>query len=111
AAEHREILAEDEDQPAVDRAVAGDDAVARDLLLGHAEIARAVLDEHVPFLEGIRIEQDLEPLARGKLSLSVLRRDAPRAAAGTRRRALLVELPKNILHPPRSAPRRVRRSG
>ncbi len=77
AAEHGEILAEDEDQPAVDRAVAGDHAVARDLLLVHAEIAAAVLDEHVPFLEGAGIEQQLEALARGQLALGVLRPDAP----------------------------------
>ena len=91
AAEHGEILAEGEDQAAVHRAVAGDDAVARDLLLGHAEIVRAVLDEHVPFLEGAGIEQQLEPLARGELALGVLRL---RRGARRRRRA-----------PPRAYPR------
>ena len=40
AAEHGEILREDIDQPAVDRARSGDDAVARDLLLVHAEVGR-----------------------------------------------------------------------
>src|ERR1700686_2004029 len=50
--EHGEILAEHEHQLAVDRAVAGDDAVARDLVLLHREIVAAVLDEHVPFLKG-----------------------------------------------------------
>ena len=91
AAEHGEILAEHEDQPAVDRAVAGDDAVARDLLLVHAEIVAAVLDEHVPFLEGAGVEQQLDPLARGQLALGVLGLDAPRAAAGAGRRALFFQ--------------------
>ena len=81
AAEHREILAEDKDQLAVDRAVAGDDAVAGHPLLGDAEIMAAVLDKHVPFLEGAGIEQYFEPLARGQLAAGVLRLDAPDTAA------------------------------
>src|SRR5439155_344949 len=81
-AEDGEILAEHEDEAAVDRAVAGDDAIARHLLLADAEIVAAVLDEHVPFLEGIGVEQDLDALARGQLALVVLRLDPARAAAG-----------------------------
>ncbi len=77
AAEHGEVLAEDEDQPAVDGAVAGDDAVAGDLLLVHAEVRAAVLDEHVPFLEAALVEQQLDALAGGELALGVLRLDAP----------------------------------
>ena len=43
AAEDREVLAEDEDEPAVDRAVAGDDAVAEDVVLVQPEsVARCV---------------------------------------------------------------------
>ena len=38
AAEDREVLAEDEHQPSVDGAVAGDDAVAQDALLVEAEV-------------------------------------------------------------------------
>ena len=83
AAKHREVLAEDKNQPAVDRAVAGDDAVARDLLLADAEIMAAVLDKHVPLLERAGIEQDIEPLARGELA----RRVAPRRDAAHRRAA------------------------
>ena len=100
AAEHGEVLAEDEDQAAVDRAVAGDHAVAGHLLLGHAEIAAAMLDEHVPFLEGAGIEQHLDALARGELALGVLGLDALLAAAGARGRALLFELLEDFLHPP-----------
>ena len=83
AAEHGEVLAEDEDQAAVDGAMAGDHAVAGDVLLVHAEIDAAMLDEHVPFFEGVGIEQQLEALARGQLAFGVLRLDA----AVRRRRA------------------------
>ena len=41
AAEHGEVLREHEDLAAVDRAVAGDHAVAEDLLLLHAEVGRS----------------------------------------------------------------------
>ena len=72
AAEDGEVLAEDEDQPAVDRAMAGHHPVARDLLLGHAEIRAAMLDEHVPFLEGAGIQQQLDALAGGQPALGML---------------------------------------
>ena len=98
AAEHREVLAEHEHQPAVDRAVAGDDAVARDLVVGHAEIGAAMLDEHVPFLERALVEQQLEPLARGELALAVLRGDALLAAAEAGPGALLLELLQDVGH-------------
>ena len=68
----------DEHHAAVDRAVAGDAAVARDFVVFHAEIGAAMLDEHVVFLEGIGVEQDFQPLARGELALGVLRLDARR---------------------------------
>ena len=64
AAEDREVLGEDVDEPAVDAAVAGDHAVARDLLVGHAEVEAAVLDELVELLEGALVEQQRRP-ARG----------------------------------------------
>src|SRR5436190_19543085 len=83
AAKDREILTEHKDEPAVDRAVAGHDPIARDLLLGHAEILAAVLDKHVPFLEGTRVEQDVEELARGQIAALMLRFDAACAADGT----------------------------
>src|SRR3546814_11698507 len=73
AAEHREVLAEHEDQPPVDGAVASHHAVAGDFLLLHAEVEAAVLDIHVPLLEGALVEQDLQALARGQLALGVMR--------------------------------------
>ena len=81
AAEHREVLGEDVDQPPVDPAVAGDDAVAEVLLLGQAEIGGAVGDEAVQLDEAALIEQQVEPLPRGELALLVLLGDAGRPAA------------------------------
>ena len=98
AAEDGEVLAEDEDQAAVHRAVAGDHAVAGDALLGHAEIDAAVLDEHVGLFERAGVEQELQPLARGELAALVLRLDATRAAAHARTLALGLELLQNFLH-------------
>ena len=107
AAEHGEVLAEDEDEPAVDGALAGHDAVARHLLLGHAELGAAVLDEHVGLLERIRVEQKLDPLAGGELAALVLRLDPPFAAAQPGRRALGIELIEDLLHRAVSAPMNV----
>lgn len=81
AAEHGEILAEHEHQPAVDRARSSDHAIARNDLILHAEIDAIMLDIHVEFLERSLVEQDLEPLPRGQLALGVLRGDPLLAAA------------------------------
>ena len=86
AAEHGEILGEDEHAAAVHRAPAGDHAVAGDLGLLHAEIVGAVLDEHVELLERVLVHQELDALARGQFAALVLRLDA---ALRRRRRARL----------------------
>ena len=52
AAEHGEVLREDEHRPAVDAPGAGDHAVAGDLLLVHAEVVALVHDELVELEEG-----------------------------------------------------------
>ena len=98
AAEHGEILGEDEDRAAVDRAPAGDDAVAGDLGLLHAEIGRAVLDIHVELLERAFVEEDLDALARGQLAACVLGGDARLAAAGARIGAAPLEFLQHVLH-------------
>ena len=72
AAKHGEVLAVHEHQPAVDAAVAGDDTIAGDLLIGHAEVAVAVLDELVPFLEATFIEHQADALPGGQLALGML---------------------------------------
>ena len=105
AAEHGEVLAEDEHQPAIDRAVAGHDAVTRHLLVGHAKIVATMLDEHVRLLEGVRVEQELDALAGGELAALVLRLDPALAAAKPSRRALGIELLEDLLHRAPPAPR------
>ncbi len=64
----------------------------------HAEVAAAVFDEHVPFLERALVEQQLEPLARRELAFVVLRFDAFWATAQARQFALGFELFKDVLH-------------
>ena len=81
SAEHREVLREGEHLPAVDEPVAGDDAVARDDLVGHPEVEAAVRDELVELLERARIEQQIDPLARRQLAGLVLAAQALFAAA------------------------------
>ncbi len=54
---------------------AGDDAVAGDPLLGHAEVVGLVDDEAVELQEGGGIEQELQPLARRLLAGLVLAAD------------------------------------
>ncbi len=81
AAEHGEVLAEDEHEAAVDGALAGHHAIAGHLLVGHAEVDAAVLDEHVRLLEGVGVEQELDALAGGELAALVLRLDPALAAA------------------------------
>ena len=91
AAEHGKVLAENKDQPPVDRARSSDDTVARDDLLLHPEIDAVMLDVHVEFLEATFIEQHVEPFARGQLALGVLRGDSFLAPAEPGRGALLFE--------------------
>ncbi len=99
AAEHGEILGEDIDEPAIDRTLAGDHAVAGNLLFLHAEIGTLVLDEHVIFLERAFIEQGLDTLARGEFAFLVLAFNALLAAAETRTLAACFQLLDNVLHP------------
>ncbi len=65
-----------------------------------------MLDEHVPFLEGAGVEEQLQSLARGELALGVLRLDATLAAAGAGGLAHILKPAKNLLHQPfASSPR------
>ena len=86
--------------PAVDRAPAGDHAVAVGSLLLHAEIGAAMGDEHVELLKGALVEQQLDPLARGQLALGVLRVDPLLAAAQPGLGAALFEFLENVFHVP-----------
>ena len=62
----------DEDPAAVDRAVAGDDAVAGRALAVHPEVVRAVHRERVGLDERALVHQQVEPLAGGELAAVVL---------------------------------------
>jgi hypothetical protein len=64
--------------------MARDDAVARNLLIGHAEIEAAVGDELVDFLERSAIEQQFHALARRQLAGGVLLFEPLLAAAQLR---------------------------
>ncbi len=92
AAEHGGILREDVDQPSIHAAVAGDDAVPGDLLIGQTEIIDPVGDEAVELDEGPGIEEHIQPLPRGHLPLLVLRFDASRAPALLRLGAAALEI-------------------
>jgi hypothetical protein len=83
-AEHREVLREQEDRAPVDRPVAGDDAVAQHLVLGHAEVGAAVRDQLVHLDEAARVAQEVDPLAGRQLAGLMLAGDALRAACGRR---------------------------
>src|SRR6202011_4047476 len=98
AAEHREILGEGEDGAAVDGAPAGDDAVAGNFGLFHAELGRPVLDEHVDLLERVPVHQELHALTRGELAALVLGLDTGSAAAGAGAGAPMSELVYDVLH-------------
>src|SRR5205807_650938 len=82
----------------IDRAPAGDDAVARDLGLLHAELARAMLDEHVELFERALVHEKLDALARGELAALVLRLDARLAAAFAGTRAARFKLVDDVFH-------------
>src|SRR6185503_8849811 len=69
------------DQPPVDRAPAGDHAVARDPLLLHPEVGAAMGDELVDLGERAGVEEHVDPLARRELSGLVLLVDPGFSAA------------------------------
>ncbi len=98
AAEHGKILGEHESLASVDGAPAGDDAVAGDLVLFHAEFGGAVLDKHVEFLERTLVEQQLDALPRGQLAAGVLRLDALFAAAELCAGAAFFEGIQDVFH-------------
>ncbi len=70
--EHGEILGENINQPALNAPISGDESVAVNLLLGHAEVVAAVGDELVGFLERALVEQKFNALAGRHLAFFVL---------------------------------------
>ena len=80
AADDREILRKDVDQPPVDRPPAGDDAVGRITIFFQSEVARAMRDKGIEFAKAARIEQDVQPLTSGIATEVMLTLDAFLAA-------------------------------
>ncbi len=68
AAEDGEVLGEDEDDAAVDAAVAGDEAVAGDALGFHSKISCPVSHKLVGLLEGALVEEEVDALTGGELA-------------------------------------------
>src|SRR4051794_8855750 len=79
-AEDREVLGEDADLATVDRAVAGDHAVAVRAVLLQAERRRAVAGELVELDERALVEEQLDALPGGLAPLGVLLLDGLRGA-------------------------------
>src|ERR1043165_8320012 len=80
AAEDGEVLREDIPEPPFDAAPTGHDAVTEHLLIGETEIGGAMRDEAIELDEGPRIEEHVEPLARGHFPFLMLCRDTIGAA-------------------------------
>src|SRR5262249_41370324 len=93
-----EVLGEEIDRPSIHRSPAGDDAVARNLRFLHAEFVRAMFDEHVEFLEGTLVEDELDAFAGGQLAPLVLGLDARLAAAETGFLTALLKSVEDVLH-------------
>src|SRR5690606_2056565 len=96
AAEDGEVLREDVDEPPVDGAEAGHDAVAVGPALFEAEAGGLVADERAEFLERALVQQDVQALAGGQLALLVLPGDAGLAAAQARLGAAAVEVGEEV---------------
>ena len=86
-AEDGEVLGKGVDRAALDPSRAGDNAVAGNDLLVHAEVEAAVGDEFVDFVEAPGIEEEIDPLTRRELSGVVLPFQPIVAAAAHRRGA------------------------
>src|ERR1019366_1991924 len=82
AAEHGEVLSEDEDQAAFNSSVSGEAAVTVNGLLVHAEVGAAMRDQLVGFLEGAFVEEEFNALAGGHLALFVFAGAALFSASG-----------------------------
>ena len=98
AAEDGKVLGKHIDHATIDRAPTGDDAVAGDDGIRHAEIGGPMGDEHVIFFERPRIEQHVEAFAGGELALAMLGIDAALTAAEPRFAALMFEGGDDVLH-------------
>ena len=92
AGHHGEVVGGDRDGAPVDVAPAGDHPVGRRLLAVHRALreVRAGVDAHLD--EGARVDEQVDPLARGQLAGGVLLGDLLLAPAELRLLAALVEV-------------------
>jgi hypothetical protein len=72
AAEHREVLGEQEDLPPADLARAGDHPIAEEPLFGEAEVRSPAGDEGLLFNKRARVHEQLDARPRGQLALGAL---------------------------------------
>ncbi len=80
SAEHGEVLRENINQPAIDAAKAGNEAVAGGTLLLHAEVDAAVPDKFVKLLEAAFVQKKMNALASSEFAGFVFALTALRAA-------------------------------
>src|SRR5690606_18119628 len=104
AAEHREVLAEHVDEPAVDRSPPRHDAIAEVLLPVEAECGGAMGDEPVELDEAAFVQQQIQPLACGQLASLVLRLDPRFPTTQLRLSAQRLELLQPLAHRHRVGP-------
>src|SRR5207248_3032570 len=97
SAKNREVLGKSKNQAAFNASIAGDEAIAVGLLLGHAKILRAMRYQAVSLFEGALIEQELDALAGTHLAFFVLPRPPLFAAASLGQRIAPLQLRQLLL--------------
>ena len=101
-AEHGEVLREDINHTAVDRAPAGHNTVAFRAVFLHAEFGAAMGDKHVELFKAVFVQQQLYAFARCQFALGVLRGDTLFTTTQSGLGAAILKLLQNIFH--RTAP-------
>src|SRR5262249_54830115 len=100
SAKDGEVLGEQIDSPAIDRAPTGHNPVTGDFRFFHSEFVGPMFDEHVELLERTLIEQKLDTFPRGELSARVLGLDPRLATAEAGLLAALLEFIEDVFHGP-----------
>ena len=96
--EYREVLAEDENGTAVDGAMPGDHAVARHRFVSHIKVGTSVLDENVPLLKTVLVQQHTYAFSRGQLALGMLGVNTSLTSSLTRGFAAPFQFLENLSH-------------
>src|SRR5690606_851867 len=98
AAEHGKVLRKNVDETPVDRAVSGDDAVSRILLVRHSESRATVRLEHVKLLETTFIEEHVDTFTRSVSAALMLFANSILPSPGKRLLSLFHEAINFLLH-------------